>query len=155
MSQDRDVVMGEPWLEPEMPRFQVWLVWLLLATLTGLWEAIPNLFPARAQGRGSGSPCRSNCKNIATALEMYADDHGGLYPPVLSPLTAGNYLKLIPTCPAAGSDTYSQAYQTAHNPERFSFYCTGNNHAKTYTGFSTSCSNFPQYSSAFGLLEHP
>ena len=70
-------------------------------------------------------------------------------------MTAGNYFKRIPTCPAAGSDTYSLGYQTAHNPERFSFCCVGNNHAESYARFSTSCDNFPRYSSEAGLVEHP
>ncbi len=80
MSQEREFVIAEPWLEPEKPRFQAWFVWPLLAILAGLWVTIPNLLPARAQGRGSGSPCKSNCKNIATALEMYAEDNGASTP---------------------------------------------------------------------------
>ena len=129
--------------------------WLLLLLLvSGLTAFLaPNFLRARAQG--SLPSCPSGCKNIAAALAMYAEDNEGCYPHSLSRLTDGNYLKLIPTCPAAGRDTYSASYQTARAPERFSFVCMGNNHAKAYRGFSTSSNNYPQYSSEHGLLDHP
>ncbi len=47
-------------------------------------------------------------KKIATALEMYTTDNAGRYPTSLSALAKyGMYLRTIPTCPAAGCDTYS------------------------------------------------
>jgi len=64
------------------------------------------------------SACKSNLKNIATALEMYATDNRGRYPTgldqLLQPPTP--YLKQIPTCPAAGRSTYGD-YQMTYNPD--------------------------------------
>lgn len=46
-------------------------------------------------------------------------------------------------------------YQCTQTPDSFSFTCVGNNHARAYTGFSASSTNFPQYSAESGLLDHP
>lgn len=99
--------------------------------------------------------CKSNCKNIATALEMYATDNAGQYPLKLTKLTARMYLKTLPTCPAAGSDTYSNSYVCRQTPDAFSFYCSGNNHGENYAKFVSDCSNFPQYTAEQGLIEQP
>jgi hypothetical protein len=50
--------------------------------------------------------CKSNLKNLGTAVEMYADDWNGEYPRSLGLLTP-NYIKIIPECPEVGSVTYS------------------------------------------------
>ena len=60
----------------------------------------------------------------------------------------------VATCPAAGRVTYRD-YVCTQSPDNFSFSCVGNNHAKTYTGYSTSSNNLPQYSAESGLLDHP
>lgn len=99
--------------------------------------------------------CKSNCKNIATALELYASDNKGRYCRNLSVLTQGNYLKTIPTCASAGKDTYSDTFQMQLNPDNFTYCCGGNNHAKAYSGFNGKPDNFPQYSAEQGLVDHP
>mgnify|MGYP003609785721 CR=1 len=100
--------------------------------------------------------CKSNCKNLATALEMYASDNRGRYPSDFSKLlTQGNYLKLIPTCPSPGKDTYSASYQMHAIPDRYTFCCQGKNHAKAYNGFAKGSDNFPQYNTEQGLVDHP
>lgn len=101
----------------------------------------------KARGRGQLTACKSNEKNIATALEMYASDNGGRYPASLAPLTP-NYLRRIPTCPAAREDTYTQTYQVQAQPDLYTFYCQGHHH-------SESSENFPQYSAMQGLIERP
>lgn len=104
--------------------------------------------------------CKSNLKNLATALEMYAADNfalGGptgiekrsLYPHSLGALTP-NYLKIIPNCPSAGKDSYSSTYQRAEHPEAFTVRCAGKNHAEANTP-----ADYPQYSSYQGLVERP
>ena len=109
----------------------------------------------RSRNGGQLTACKSNCKNIATALEMYASDNGGRYPPTLEPLLiTGNYLKLIPTCPAAGKMTYTN-YQCSQSPDCFSYACVGNNHGKAYSGFDASAENYPRYQAEQGLLDHP
>lgn len=90
--------------------------------------------------------CESNEKNIGTALELYSDDHAGAYPRSLGELTP-KYLKVIPTCPAAGQDTYSSRYQVAASPAAYSFFCQGTNHE----GVGLKA-DFPQYTSTQGLV---
>ncbi|MBN9417137.1 MAG: hypothetical protein J0I12_16960 [Candidatus Eremiobacteraeota bacterium] len=113
----------------------------------------PRGIKTRAQGQLIG--CKVNCKNLATALDMYATDNKGRYPVRIHQLIRGKYLKEFPICPAAGSDTYRKSYQIQRSPDRFSFLCQGNNHPKAYAGFSPPFDNFPQYSSEMGLLDHP
>lgn len=133
---------------------ELMIVIAIIAILAAI--LVPNFLKARAQGQLTA--CKSNCKNIATALEMYASDNGGRYPVsanLSAKLTAGNYLKAIPTCPAAGANTYTAPYTSTQTPDNFSFYCAGNNHGKAYTGFAAAASNFPQYNAEIGLVDHP
>lgn len=66
--------------------------------------------------------CMSNCKNIGTALAMYAEDHGGQVPQSLSELVP-EYLKVIDACPASGVDPYTSTY-TSPDGKAYSFHCT-------------------------------
>ncbi len=135
------------------PKQRPYLTALLLVSVFGFLAAIiiPNFLTPHAQGSLTG--CKSNCKNLATAVEMYASDNGGYYPRSLAELLPGKYLKVIPTCPKAGRDTYTD--YVAEGTKSFSFSCVGNNHAKAYGGFSTSSNNYPQYNGEQGLLDHP
>ncbi|MBX3166038.1 MAG: hypothetical protein KF760_01455 [Candidatus Eremiobacteraeota bacterium] len=108
---------------------------------------VPNFIKARSQGQLTA--CKSNEKNIATALEMYASDNAGVYPTDLKPLISGNYLRLIPTCPAAGKDTYSESYQVETKPDTFSFYCKGHNHGNLLPA------DLPAYNAEMGLIDRP
>jgi len=76
--------------------------------------------------------CRANLKCISTALEMYASDHQQAYPCHLNELTP-QYLKTIPTCPWAGSETYSAGYDVCNDPANadgraYTLCCRGINH---------------------------
>lgn len=136
-----------------------WPSQLLRAVLAGLLCAllglvlIPGGIKTRAQSQLV--TCRINCKNLSTALEAYAADNKGQYPAQLSKLTRPNHLTILPTCPAAGKDTYSGSYRVHANPGRFSFCCQGNNHSKAYVGFPPPYENFPQYSAEMGLVDRP
>lgn len=77
--------------------------------------------PQQAQFRA----CRANLKSLAQALEFYAADNPGQPGPPLAKLAPG-YLKKMPTCPAANSDTYSQVEWSG---EKFTLCCRGNHHA--------------------------
>lgn len=68
------------------------LLWciLILPVALELW-GVPLEVPDVTSG------CRSNLKNIGTALEMYSTDFEGRYPRELGQLTP-NYLKTIPNC---------------------------------------------------------
>ena len=98
---------------------------------------------ARAAGRGHAVTCMSNLKNYGTALEMYSTDNSGRYPTELNVLTP-NYLKTLPTCPAARSDTYSQSYTSSVKPDVFTIFCAGKHHGPS--------GNYPQYTSVEGLI---
>lgn len=107
--------------------------------------AIPSF--ARARTAGTLTACKSNLKNLGTALEMYGTDYSGRYPTSLSRITP-NYLKSIPTCPAASAETYSASYASASNPDSYTLCCRGSHHQ----GLPA---NFPQYNSNQGLIDQP
>lgn len=113
---------------------------LVLALLSA--TLVPSFLKARAEGQLRN--CRSNLKNVATALELYAKDWQGNYPSRLPALTP-NILKSIPTCPAANLDTYSTSYSSSFSA--YTVYCRGDHHGK-----ASLWPNFPQYTSAEGLL---
>ena len=97
--------------------------------------------------QGQLTACKSNLKNLGTAVVMYATDNGGNYPAEISLLTP-RYLKAIPTCPACEKDTYSASYERHLRPDDYTVYCGGTNHVNV--GYSA---NYPQFSSASGLIE--
>lgn len=108
---------------------------------------IPNYMNfMRARVSGQSIQCQSNLKNIGTALEMYAHDNQGHYPPRLSHISP-KYLKSIPTCSAAKKDTYSDSYQVSSDAETFTVYCRGHYHSEV-----GAKPNFPQYNSMYGLI---
>lgn len=144
-------------LEPEIPKsssFGLSLahVSFFFLGVLGSFFAVPSFLPARAQGQLTA--CKSNCKNLATALEMYASDNKGVYPLTLDPLVTGNYLRSLPTCPSAYRDTYTD-YTTFRKHTSFRFSCVGNNHSKAYAGFPGPCDNLPAYDAERGLRDHP
>ena len=151
--------IGIPESEPKPSPAPLWRglahFFVILAVVAGTAAIlVPNIFMGHHHGGGQLTACKSNCKSLAMALEMYASDFHGHYPASLQVLTAGNYLKTIPNCPAAGAMTYTN-YQVTQNPDRFSFACVGNNHAKSYVGYSLPSDNYPQYNSEVGLVDHP
>jgi len=74
--------------------------------------------------------CKSNVKNIGTALEMYCTDNSGRYPPSLD-LLLPNYLKAIPTCPAVGHETYRSSYQSVSIPDNYTVSCQSGRHRRS------------------------
>ena len=82
---------------------ELMIVIAIIAILAAI--LVPNFIRARAQGQVTA--CKSNLKNIATALEMYSTDYGGRFPTAIASGGAltPNYLRTLPTCPAAGSVT--------------------------------------------------
>lgn len=89
--------------------------------------------------------CQSNLKNLGTALEMYESDFK-TYPDQLPALTP-NYLKTIPTCPAASTDTYSATAEIA--PGHYTVMCAGRNHpGYRVLGLEE---NYPRYTDVGGL----
>ncbi|MEW6277876.1 MAG: DUF3352 domain-containing protein, partial [Candidatus Eremiobacterota bacterium] len=109
----------------------------LLDTLTGdlgmssdMIQVMPRIMDqnfTRARAQGQYTACKSNLRNIGTALEMYSTDYSGRYPSDMGHLTP-NYLKRIPDCPAAGKDTYSASYEVAATPDAYTLCCKGLSH---------------------------
>lgn len=113
------------------------------------------LYPnyARARGQGQVTACKANLKNIATALEMYATDNNGDYPPSLDYLTRpgvyGEYFKQLPVCPSAQEDTYSSSYTHKNGRHAaYKLYCSGHNH-----GVVGLEANMPGFDSNTGLYD--
>ena len=125
---------------------ELMIVIAIIAILAAI--LVPNFIRARAQGQLTA--CKSNLKNIATSLEMYSTDNAGRYPltaSIAAKLTP-NYLKTIPQCPSATSDTYSTGYTATTVPDAYSVWCSASFH--TATGILTA--GYPQYSSYSGLI---
>lgn len=147
--------IGLPRLEPEKPGSGWALGFMHLCAALAGFVVPASLTTCCKCGHYQGplTACKSNCKNIATALEMYSSDNHGHYPATLENLTRGHYLKVIPTCPATRRATY--VYHRSSEADIFRFACAGNNHARAYTGFTTSSNNFPRYNPEIGLIDHP
>lgn len=124
-----------------------------VAMLGGVMAAVmvPNFIRARAQGQATA--CKSNLKNIGTALEMWSTDHGGKYPDSLSKLTP-EYLKYIPECPAAGKVTYTlrtgpnAPLNDKHYADYYYLECKG--HAHEAAGLPA---DYPKYTAIEGLID--
>jgi hypothetical protein len=88
------------------------------------------------------STCQTNVEAMSSAIESYARDHEGAYPPSLSALVSLKdlYLTELPRCPAGG------IYQYRHTASGFSVACHENAHV--LVGIKGS---FPAYASGSGL----
>lgn len=107
---------------------------------------------AESRSQGHLTACKSNLKNIATALEMWSTDNDGKYPDSLAELTP-NYLRFIPSCPAAKADTYSTTYRKFQREGQdygaYEVYCKGHYHAEA--GLDE---DYPRYNGYDGLVEY-
>jgi len=100
-----------------------------------------------ARDNGTLTACSENLKNIAIALQTYANDNSQTYPSSLSNLVP-NYLATLPSCPtAAGPNTYSPSYARASLPPNFTVFCQGSYHIAV----SGITSNQPYYRLSEGL----
>lgn len=131
---------------------ELMIVIAIIAILAAI--LVPNFIRARAQGQLTA--CKSNLKNIGTAMEMYSTDWNGKYPTdtgMAGQLTP-NYLKTIPECPAVGSASYVATYGTgaAYNNNNYIDYyfisCATTNHNAVSVP-----SGYPQYDGISGLIE--
>jgi hypothetical protein len=104
-----------------------------------------NLSVCRFPG-GAFWACQSQEKYIGSVLDIYAADHQHRYPNSLATLVP-KYLVTVPTCPSAGSDTYSASYQVNQSRTRYRFCCQGDNHAHY------ASQNEPCYDSKQGLQD--
>ncbi|MGE0491101.1 MAG: hypothetical protein AB7S38_17975 [Vulcanimicrobiota bacterium] len=128
-----------------------WIV--IVLGLVGCGLALMVGTRARCHHRqGNLTSCKSNLKNMGTALEMYSTDWSGRYPTTNSfLLITPNYLKTVPTCPKAGIETYTLTYRSHSLPDAYTMYCYGFNHVDA----SITTANYPQYTAVQGLIERP
>lgn len=100
--------------------------------------------------------CQSNLQSLGIALDRYAEDHFARFPNragsqltrqdcarMFNESLVPRYLPRVPTCPAAGRDTYSEGYwPSSGSPdgsgEGFVLRCRGRNHVA-----AGAPSNFP------------
>lgn len=119
-----------------------------------LWLTIaPNVI--RRGTRGPLTMCKSNLKNLGTALEIYSTDHAGRYPISLNEVIP-KYLKALPICPTAGYSTYRATFglkapfNTGDYQDYYYLECTGAHHHEAGYGVEP---NFPAYNAIDGLIE--
>jgi len=157
-----DSPLGSDLTEPLVPKrlFSTRDLLIVCAIVVLLFLiVVPNFLKARA--RGQLTACKSNLKNLATALEMYSSEHKGRYPERLDQLIPGNYLRQIPTCPSRSAlwgrslgPGHDYTYEVTTRPDYFSMCCKGD-HANAYRGFEGDPHYYPRYDSKEGLLDHP
>ncbi|MBT9581785.1 prepilin-type N-terminal cleavage/methylation domain-containing protein [bacterium] len=130
---------------------------MIVITIIAILAAIMVPSFKRARSKSQLSACASNCKNTATALEMYAVDNAGRFPSLsglagIDVLIAENFLKRRPSCPTTSGCTFVD-YTTQSTPDSYSFSCVGNNHGDLFPGFTGN--NIPSYTSGLGVIDHP
>ncbi|MDQ7825482.1 MAG: hypothetical protein RDV48_21970 [Candidatus Eremiobacteraeota bacterium] len=116
--------------------FSVFLVFAYIYMV----ENMPNRYSG-----GTLTACKSNLKNLGTAMEMYSTDNEGRYPKTISKITP-DYLKTLPTCPASGTMTYCYIYTAV--PDVYTMWCNSTAHVRV-----SGKANYPQYDAVQGLIE--
>ena len=119
--------------------------------------------PSKPSPQGQWNSCRANLRNMRSSFEMYASDNGGLYPLSLDKL-APTYLAKIPTCPAAGVDSYSSTYKSEAGKrdekgnflsgrDYYELYCSGHHHREAKDRGVPVGSDKPAFNSEKGLID--
>jgi len=123
---------------------ELMIVIAIIAILAAI--LVPNFLRARNQGQLTA--CKSNLKNMGTALEMYSTDYSGIYPAATASLTvSGTYLQTLPTCPLASGAAYGYTRGSSSNSYTVSCISTFHNGVGGCTA-----SGQPSYDSLQGLL---
>ena len=125
---------------------ELMIVIAIIAILAAI--LVPNFVKARAQGQLTA--CKSNLKNIGTAMEMYASDHNGRYISGTtlagSDLTTQGYMKVVPTCPVTNNSPYT--YASHENPDYSYLVCDCGHHEQA----GMKSVGYPQFDSIMGLV---
>lgn len=116
---------------------------LALASLLG-----PILVLGLAYGRGALNResdqalegCVGNLQGLKVSLETYRQTHGGSLPQQLSECGP------VPSCPAAGRDTYSAGYQS--QGQAWTLICQGDAHARQFYDNPRNQADFPRTDSS-------
>lgn len=143
-------------LKTFLKRLGILLLRLLALGLVTVFLAlliVPQFIGCRCGG--SLTACKSNLKNIGTALEMYSTDWHGHYPRNLNQLVP-NYLRELPDCPSAGRMTYRADFglqapgNTGHFEDYYCIECAGDWHTSVALP-----PNYPRYNGIEGLVDPP
>lgn len=114
---------------------------LLCVTLWLLPLVVVGLGMLRGQLNGSSDAnlqtCQENLRGLKAGLDRYAGEHGGQLPDQLQDSGA------VPSCPAAGRDTYSAAY--AHAGDGFTLLCQGSAHGSHFYDHPRCQDDYPRY----------
>lgn len=152
------LVTFEPKVQPRSrPRISILHLLLLITGLfmgLGLaWWNVELFVPDYLEGRRMHgvSGCSANLTRIGMAIEAYSQEYGGL--PRSQYDLVPNYLKELPTCPAAQRMSYRTAFgpyagnNRSSEPFYFLVECCGENH-----GQALLSPDFPAYDSKMGLI---
>ena len=97
---------------------EVMMALVIIAVLAAIM--VPGFMRARLQGRLTS--CKSNLKNIGSALESFQTDNNGKYPARLEELTP-RYIDKLPRCVHDRKSDYS--YITSRSNTSYTLYCSG------------------------------
>lgn len=97
---------------------RILMIILILAAIGGEVYIVKNILVMQQ--------CIQNVSVMKSALQKYNQKYG-VYPRELKDLVP-DYVKEIPVCPVAGTDTYSPSYKTEDQRKECSFCCKGSNH---------------------------
>lgn len=117
---------------------------LTVLAIVGMLAAI--LIPkfTSSKDRSTYTACGENLTTLAGALQVYANENDQQYPAALSALVPA-HIGVIPTCPAASSDTYTAGYDKSDSPATYTVLCSGNHHE------TIASANEPYYVFGHGL----
>ncbi len=132
-------------------------LFIILAIITALGLSLLPGFQC-ADASQHHSICLSNLRNIAAALEMYAEDNEGHYPPSLDYLTRnykdGPYMMKLPVCAHHQS---SYGYNFNSGPDNFTIWCAKPESHRTYRFYTYDLMPegecWPQYSPGEGIIQ--
>lgn len=92
-------------------------------------------------------------------MEMYSTDNRGKYATGGKAFLTPNYLKTLPECPGAGTDTYrltsgpGALYNTQAYQDYYLIVCEGRYHPCSRHRDCDFPPNYPQYNGIVGLVE--
>ncbi len=130
------------------------MFWLKqLALLLALNGLVAGVVLPKGGEQSPAVACKANQKAIGTAMDMYATDWSGHYPPLGKAQLTPRYLDWIPECPVAGTDTYAleQGVEATYNTQSYQDYyfirCVADNHSDE--GLPAG---YPQYHGIAGVM---
>lgn len=99
---------------------------MVVIAIIGILAAILTPVMLRARFKAYHSACVQNERNLAQALELYANESLGLYPTELTTLVANDrpYLRQMSTCPSNGLG-YQDTYTVSDDNKEYTIACPG------------------------------